>query len=161
KSPLTLYDLNKDGQAITDLVGNLERYIIIRLEGLFRFSVGRQRLIKRILARKSLGDLSDYLRDLEIWDKEDLKKVGQIVKVRNSSAHKKVHITSKGNSRMDIQLLGINISETDIVLLFIDAIVIIVKLVDRYYSVTDRGIIMQALLDSRISSESEVYKLLE
>lgn len=161
KSPLTLYALNKDGQAITDLVGNLERYIIIRLEGLFRFSVGRQRLIKRILARKSLGDLSDYLRDLEIWDKEDLKKVGQIVKVRNSSAHKKVHITSKGNSRMDIQLLGINISETDIVPLFIDAIVIIVKLVDRYYSVTDRGIIVQALLDSRISSESEVYKLLE
>ncbi|MGH9982450.1 MAG: hypothetical protein ACRD8W_00660 [Nitrososphaeraceae archaeon] len=62
---------------------------------------------------------------------------------------------------MDIQLLGINISETDIVPLFIDAIVIIVKLVDRYYSVTDRGIIVQALLDSRISSESEVYKLLE
>ena len=70
-------------------------------------------------------------------------------------------MASKNNSRMDIQLLGINISETDIVPFIIDAIIIMVKLVDRFYSVTDRGIIVQALLDNRISSESEVYKLLE
>ncbi|HYZ60797.1 MAG TPA: hypothetical protein VE544_14180 [Nitrososphaeraceae archaeon] len=70
-------------------------------------------------------------------------------------------MASKNNSRMDIQLLGINISETDVVPFIIDAIIIMVKLVDRFYSVTDRGIIVQALLDNRISSESEVYKLLE
>jgi hypothetical protein len=85
--PLLLYALNMNGSAIIELHGILERFalreIVIHLGVPFR-----------IFERHHLPELALILRDLKIFDKEDVKFSKKLNRLRNGLAHKNPRVIS-------------------------------------------------------------------
>lgn len=94
--PLMLYSLNLNGPAIIELHGVFERFIIDTVSALFYTSEKEvMTLRKRILERRTLYDLALILKDLDIWDKDDMKFVKKLSRLRNALAHRNVKKLSK------------------------------------------------------------------
>lgn len=105
--PLVLYGLGKNGSAIIELYGILETFSGRDIVSLFPTPI-RETIETRIIRRCNLGDLAIILCDLRIWDKDDVRFVEKLGKIRNGVAHKNPKLISnsvcsgKRISRLDI-----------------------------------------------------------
>lgn len=112
--PLTLYALNMNGSAIIELHGILEAFAARDIANLFPPPM-RNTIKSRVIRRCTLEDLALILRDLGIWNDEDVKFVEKLKKLRNGVAHKNPKLISntvlsgKEISMLDIDSLMVNV----------------------------------------------------
>lgn len=112
--PLVLYALGRNGSAIIELYGVLEAFAARDIVSLFPTPM-RKAIESRIIRRCTLEDLALILRDLGIWDKEDIKFVEKLKKLRNGVAHKNPKLVSNTvYSGKEISMLDIDSIMADI-----------------------------------------------
>jgi len=112
--PLVLYALGKNGSAIIELHGILEAFSAREIDGLFPTPI-RETIKSRVIRRCTLEDLALILRDLGIWDEEDVKFVEKLKKLRNGVAHKNPKLVSNTvYSGKEISMLDIDSIMADI-----------------------------------------------
>jgi hypothetical protein len=160
RGPLTLYALNVNGQVLIDLAGILERYAIIYITELFESFPARQDVVRQLLERQFLDKLAKHLIILGLWDKKDENEILKLKKARDGVAHKNVEIVRKElNNGKPISVLEIDLvmSRKDVLLYIMLTIHLLVKMVDRFWSKTDRAIIAQQIMDGKIKDASEFF----
>src|SRR5215469_7524649 len=158
KGPLTLYALNMNGQVLIDLAGILERYAIIYITELFESFPARQDVVRQLLERQFLDKLAKHLIILGLWDKKDENEILKLKKARDGVAHKNIEIVRKElNNGKPISVLEIDLvmSKKDVLPYIMLTIHLLVKMVDRFWSKTDRAIIARQIMDGKIKDVSE------
>lgn len=107
-SPLILFALDMNGSAIIELHGLLEVFSARKIVNLIPDTI-RETIESRVIKRCTLGDLALILCDLKIWNKEDLKFVEKLKKLRNGVAHKNPKLISNAvRSGKEISILDID-----------------------------------------------------
>jgi hypothetical protein len=160
RGPLTLYALNMNGEVLIDLAGILERYTIIYITELFGSFPARQDVVRQLLERQFLDKLAKHLIILGLWDKKDENEILKLKKARDGVAHKNVEIVRKEiNNGKPISVLEIDLvmSKKDVLPYIMLAIRLLVKMVDRFWSKTDRSIIAQQIMEGKIKDVSEFF----
>jgi len=133
-SSLVLYALGKHGAAIIELHGVLERQAI---EKLSRIILSPEKVVigRKILERLTLKDLAPLLQECNILDKEDIKFVEKLSKLRNGLAHKNPKVISNailsGKSLSDVEIDSV-LSELDYISYTLKAIRFLIKIMDWY-----------------------------
>lgn len=116
--PLALYGLGMNGAAIIELHGIAERFAL--RESINNIIIqSKKSTIINIIERHTLSDFASILFDLDIFDKDDLKFIKKLGKLRNGLAHKNPKIVSNVVcSGKEISFLDIDsVITTEIVLL--------------------------------------------
>lgn len=94
-APLMLYALELNGLAIVELHGFLERFLVRDVPKLLARSKKDAAILRKHLFKKiSLATLAELLRDLKIWDENDLTFVHELSGLRNAIAHKNIKTLS-------------------------------------------------------------------
>jgi len=142
------------------LAGILERYAIIYITELFDSCPARQAAVRQLLERQFLDKLAKYLIILGLWDKKDENEILKLKKARNGVAHKNIEIVRKElNNGKPISVLEIDLvmSKKDVLPYIMLTIRLLVKMVDRFWSKTDRSIIAQQIMEGKIKDVSEFF----
>ena len=161
KGTITLYALNMNGQVLIDLAAILERYAIIHITELFRSFPARQELVRDLLERQFLDKLAEHLVTLGIWDKEDQKDAKKLKKARDGIAHKNVEIVRKelnNGKPASIPEIDLVMSRKDVLPYIMMTVRLLLKLMDRFFSKTDRGIIAQQIMEGKIKNGTEFFR---
>ena len=140
------------------MAGILERYAIIYITELFESFPARQDAVRQLLERQFLDKLAKYLIILGLWDKKDENEILKLKKARNGVAHKNIEIVRKElNNGKPISVLEIDLvmSKKDVLPYIMLTIHLLVKMVDRFWSKTDRAIIARQIMDGKIKDVSE------
>lgn len=120
--PLVLYCLGMNGAAIIELHSIIERFAL--RETITNLTIpSKKSIATRLVERCTLSDFASILFDLRIFDRDDLKFVKKLSKIRNGLAHKNPKIIS------DVVYSGKKISFLDIdsVITNIDCVPLIIK----------------------------------
>jgi len=158
KGPLTLYALKMNGQVLIELAAILERYAIIQITELFSSFPSRQKIVRELIEKQFLDKLAKQLIVLGLWDKEDEKDVSKLKKARDGIAHKNLEIVSKelnNGKPVFIVEMDLVMSRKKVLPHIIMTARLLLKLMDRFFSKTDRGIIAQQILEGKIKDASE------
>lgn len=158
KGPLTLYAMKMNGQVLIELAAILERYAIIHITELFNSFPSRQEIVRELLEKQFLDKLAKQLIILGLWDKEDENNVSKLKKARDGIAHKNLEIVSKElNNGKPVFIIEMDLvmSRKDVLPHIIMTARLLLKLMDRFFLKTDRGIIAQQILDGKINDASE------
>jgi len=131
-SSLILYALGRNGAAIVELHSVLERQAIEKLAKLIllpeKIDIGR-----RTLDRLTLKDLASMLQDCGILNKDDIKFVEKISKLRNGLAHRNPTGISNamlsGQALLEVEIDSV-LSELDYISYTIAAIRFLIKVLD-------------------------------
>lgn len=91
--PLVLYALGRNGSAIIELHSILEAFSAREIVSLFPTPI-RETIKTRVIRRCTLEDLAIILCDFGIWDKNDIKFVEKLNKLRNGITHKNPKLIS-------------------------------------------------------------------
>jgi hypothetical protein len=155
--PLTLYALKMNGQVLIELAAILERYAIMYITELFSPFPERQDMVRELVERQFLEKLAIQLIRLGLWDKDDLRDVRELKRKRDRLAHKNVEKFDNGKtiSILEIDLL---MSRRDVLPYIMVTIRLLLKLMDRFFSKTVRGIIAQQIMEGKIKDESEFLR---
>jgi len=128
--PLILYGLNKNGSAIIELHGILERFVLRETVYLIRGSL-EEGILTRVFERFTLPELVEILYNLKKMEKADVKFAKKLTRIRNGLAHKNPRIISNiVLSGKEISVLDIDtvMTKFDCVPLLINAIDFLVRL---------------------------------
>lgn len=91
--PLALYGLGMNGAAIIELHGIAERFAL--RETINNLTIqSKKSTVINLIERHTLSDFASILFDLDIFDKDDLKFILKLRKLRNGLAHKNPTIIS-------------------------------------------------------------------
>ncbi len=107
-TPLILYSLNLNGAMIIELHGILER-LAVRETINHLTTPAKRKIASSLLERNSLHDVTEVLKQLGIFDKEDVKFTEKLTTLRNGVAHKnprnisKMLLSGKELSFLDIE----------------------------------------------------------
>ena len=91
-------------------------------------------------------------------DKKDENEILKLKKARDGVAHKNIEIVRKElNNGKPISVLEIDLvmSKKDVLPYIMLTIHLLVKMVDRFWSKTDRAIIARQIMDGKIKDASE------
>jgi hypothetical protein len=160
RGPLTLYALNMNGQVLIDLAGILEQYAIIYITELFRSFPARQDVVRQLLERQFLDKLAKHLIILGLWDKKDENEILKLKKARDGVAHKNVEVVRKelnNGKPISIPEIDLVMARKDVLPYIMLTIRLLIKMVDRFWSKTDRGIVAQQIIDGKIKDASEFF----
>ena len=92
---LELYFIGNNSALFVELHGLLERIALNDLpERLAKDEISKS-IISKIIERKSLTELSEFLVELDIWNDEDLRFTRKLSNIRNGIAHKNAELVSK------------------------------------------------------------------
>lgn len=130
EGPLVLYALGKNGSAIIELHGILETFSAREIASLFPTST-RETIRTRIIRRCNLEDLAIILRDLGRWDKDDIKFVEKLNKLRNGIAHKNPELISNtvcSGKRISMLDIDSKMADVDCIPLIIRTIRLLLKM---------------------------------
>ena len=86
-NPLLLYGLNINGLTIVELFGILERFTAREVKFLIKFPISSPNF-ERIINFHNLLNYALILFDLEVLNKDDIKFIEKLSKLRNGVAHK-------------------------------------------------------------------------
>ena len=129
--PLTLFFLGQNSAVFVELHGFLERYALRDLPSHLAKDKKSAGIISSLIERRTLGELSDILINIEIWDDKDAMFARKLGNVRNGIVHKNAALISKhlGDGR-DIHISDIErlVNKTDCVPFIIGAIELLLKL---------------------------------
>jgi hypothetical protein len=163
KGPLTLYALKMNGQVLIELAAILERYAIIQITELFSSFPSRQKIVRELIEKQFLDKLAKQLIVLGLWDKEDEKDVSKLKKARDGIAHKNLEIVSKelnNGKPVFIVEMDLVMSRKNVLPHIIMTARLLLKLMDRFFSKTDRGIIAQQILEGKIKRRVRIFNRL-
>ena len=128
--PLFLYAVGLNGAAITELHSILERLTIRELAEHLS-SPRKKETINRIIERYALLDLVQILAEMELIEKEQVKYVKKLSKLRNGIAHKNPLVISNAllsGKRISFLDIDATISKVECVPLLIEGIRYLVRL---------------------------------
>lgn len=128
--PLILYALKMNGLAAVELHSILERFA---MRDLIKHLAKPKHnyVLGKLIEKVGLSELALAYLDLGAWDKDDIKLVNKLSKIRNGVAHKNPKIISKAaGSGKEIHILDIDFTMTkfDVVPLIIGTIRLLMKL---------------------------------
>ena len=149
-----------NGQVLIDLAAILEHYAIFYITELFSSFPARQDMVRQLIDRQALDKLAEHLITLGLWDKKDKNDVDELRKARNYIAHKNIKKVSEIlNNGKPISILEIDLvmSKTDVLPYIILTMRVLLKLMDRFFSKIDRGIIAKQLMEGKIKDPSEFF----
>jgi hypothetical protein len=128
--PLFLYAVGLNGASITELHSILERLTIRELAEHLS-SARKKETINRIIERYTLLDLVQILAEMELIEKEQVKYVKKLSKLRNGIAHKNPHVISNtllSGKKISFLDIDATISKVECIPLLIEGIRYLVRL---------------------------------
>jgi uncharacterized protein YutE (UPF0331/DUF86 family) len=133
-SSLILYAFRRYSAAIIELHGALERQAVERLVELISLPEKADVGLKAI-ERRTLPELAVMLRDCGVIDKDDIKFIQKLNRLRNGLAHRNAKVVSNallsGQEILNVDI-DATVDATDYVPLVIRAIHLFVKIFDWY-----------------------------
>jgi hypothetical protein len=129
--PLALFFLGQNSAVFVELHGFLERYALRDLPSHLAKDKKSAEIISSLIERRTLGELSDVLTNIELWDDKDVMFARKLANVRNGIVHKNAALISKhlGDGR-DIHISDIEklVNKTDCVPFIIGTIELLLNL---------------------------------
>lgn len=112
--PLLLYALDMNGSAIIELHGILEAFAGKDIVHILPANL-KEAIESKVIRHCKLLDLALIIRDLGIWNKEDVKFIEKLQKLRNGVAHKNPKLISNVVcSGKEVSMLDIDSVMTDV-----------------------------------------------
>jgi len=87
--------LQQNTAARIELYAVLERLVIVYLPHKLAKDKKSESVIRSFIERKTLLELSHFLQELELWEKEDLAFVKRLSRIRNALAHRNYELLEK------------------------------------------------------------------
>jgi hypothetical protein len=133
-APVMLYALGHNGSTIVELHAWLERFALAEISKRLGRDPKSREEIAKLIARKTLGDCAELIRNLGVWTKDDVAFVRRLKRLRDAISHKNFELLGRtlGVSETMFRFnADKHLAKVDCVELILDTMELITKLTVR------------------------------